>query len=286
MSDKNELDWEEYEAITQYIYGALGAQYGIKVIGYGRNCKIKGQSGVQHQIDVLTEQFEGRRKLLTAIECKYWNKKVDKKVVMSLTQIMNDADIASGIIVCKTGFTRDTLTYAEHLGIKLVELREAGENDADFNRTVELGIIDINVKAFVSRGVVTSIDFGGRTIAVADEDEQIAMHYIKFYDVDGNTISLSEFLKEFSKEMQRRGELLKTMTIDYPLNRDLFWKQANNEIAFEKISITGFFAKIDKSSKRSFRLTDQVWMIMNEIFDKRKLTLSKSGLIWNVSSNT
>jgi hypothetical protein len=25
-----------------------------------------------------------------------------------------------------------------------------------------------------------------------------------------------------------------------------------------------------------------VWMIMNELFDKRKLILSKSGLIWNL----
>ncbi len=111
------------------------------------------------------------------------------------------------------------------------------------------------------------------------------MHYIKLYDASGNTISLSEFLKEFSKEVQRRGELLKTTTIDYQLNRKLFWKLSNDEIAFEKISITGFFAKIDKSSKRSFQLTDQVWMIMNELFDKRILTLSKSGLIWNLPSD-
>jgi hypothetical protein len=75
MSNKNDLDWKEYEAITQYIYGALGEQYGIKVKGYGPNCKIKGRSGVQHQVDVLTEQFDGEQQLLTAIECKYWNKK-------------------------------------------------------------------------------------------------------------------------------------------------------------------------------------------------------------------
>lgn len=282
MSEKNELDWEQYEAITQYIYGALGAQYGVKVKDYGRNCKIEGKSGVYHQVDVLTEQFEGEQQLLTAIECKYWNKKVNKDIVMKLAKVMEDSGITSGIIVCKAGFTKDTLTFAEHEGIKLVELWEAGENDAGFKKTFELGIIDINFKAIVSRGVVTSIDFGSKTIAIADEDEMIAMHYIKLYDASGNTISLSEFLKEFSKEVQRRGELLKTTTIDYPLNRKLFCKQSNDEIAFEKISITGFFAKIDKSSKRSFRLTDQVWMIMNELFDKRKLTLSKSGLIWNL----
>lgn len=286
MTDKNELDWEEYEAITQYIYGALGAQDGIKVRGYGRNCKIVGKSTVEHQVDVLTEQFNGERQLLTAIECKYWNKKVDKDVVMKLAQIMTDADIASGIIVCKSGFTQDTLTYAEYLGIKLVELWEAGENDASFKKTFEIGTLNINAKVIVSRGVVTNIDFDGTPIAVNGEDEMIALHYVKFNDGSGNTISLGEFLREFSEAVQRKGELLKITTIEYPLNRKLFWRQSNREITFGKIAITGFFAKIDKSSEKSFLLTDQVWMIMNELFDKRKLTMSKSGLIWNLHSES
>src|ERR1700753_795786 len=105
MNDNNELDWEQYEAITQYIYGAIGAQYNIKVKAYGRDCRIKGRSGVEHQVDVLTEEFEGERQLLTAIECKYWNKKVNKDVVMKLSETMLDAGISSGIIVSKTGFT-------------------------------------------------------------------------------------------------------------------------------------------------------------------------------------
>lgn len=139
MSDKNELDWKKYEAVTQYIYGALGEQYGIKVKDYGRNCKIKGKSGLYHQVDVLTEQLQGEQQLLTAIKCKYWNKKINKDIVMKLSETMLDSGIASGIIVCKTGFTKDTLTYAEYKGIKLVKLWEAGENDADFNKTVEIG---------------------------------------------------------------------------------------------------------------------------------------------------
>lgn len=286
MSQKNELDWEEYEAITKYIYGALGEKYGIKVVGYGRNCKVKGKSGVSYQIDVLTEQSDGEKIYRTAIECKFLKEKVTNDTVMKLQGVMDDTGIENGIIVCKTGFTRDTLMYAEHKGIKLVKLWDAGENDEDFNKTFDIGILDINIEAIVSRGVVSNINFGDKTIAVSGEDEMIAMHYVKLHDASGNTISLGEFLTEFSIEVQRRGELLKTTTIEYPLNRKLFLKQSNSEIAFEKIAITGFFAKIDKSSKKSFTLTDQVWMIMNELFDKRRLTLSKSGLIWNLPSDT
>jgi hypothetical protein len=286
MPQKNKLDWKEYEEITQYIYGALGEKYGIKVVGYGRNCKVKGKSGATYQIDVLTEQSDGEKVHRTAIECKFLKEKVTNDTVMKLQCIMEDAGIESGIIVCKTGFTSDTLMYAEHKGIKLVELWEAQEKDADFNKTFEIGILDLNINATVSRGVVTSINFDGTIIAVGGEDEIMALHYVKLHDAEGSTISLSEFLKAFSEEVQRRGELLKTTTIDYPLNRTLFWRQLSREIAFEKIAITGFFAKINKSSRRSFILTDQVWMIMNELFDKRKLTMSKSGLIWHLRPNS
>ncbi|WP_256004945.1 restriction endonuclease [Pedobacter deserti] len=283
MSGKNELNWQVYEAITQYIYGALGDRCGVKVKGYGRNCKVKGKSTVEHQVDVLTEQLDGERQLLTAIECKYWNKKVDKDAVMKLAQIMADADITSGIIVCKSGFTPDTLTYAKHLGIKLVQLWEASENDGGFKKNIEIGTLNINAKVMVSRGKITSIDFG--SCRITGEDEIMAVYYVKLHDAIGRTISFGEFLNAFSEEIKRRGELLKTTTIDYLLNRELFWRQSNSEFRAEKISITGFFTKIDMSTERSFLLTDEVWMIMNELFDKRRLTLSKSGLIWNLSTD-
>jgi hypothetical protein len=31
--DSKELTWQEYEAVTRYIYETLGAEYGIKVKG-------------------------------------------------------------------------------------------------------------------------------------------------------------------------------------------------------------------------------------------------------------
>jgi hypothetical protein len=280
MFDTNELNWEDYEAITQYIYGALGAQYGIRVKGYGRNCKINGKSGVQHQIDVLTEQLDGEHKVLTAIECKYAKKKVDKDIVMKLSQIMQDSGIASGIIVCKAGFTKDAVTFAAHQGIKLVELREAVSNDAEYNKTVDIGILDMNFNVMRSRGEVVSIDFG--TMIIAGADQISAMWFVHFYDSTGRAVSFGNYLKSFSEELQQRGELLKTTTIDYPLNSKLIWRQPDREINIEKIAITGFFSKTDMSFKKSFQLTDQVWLIMIELFDERKVTLSKSGLIWNL----
>lgn len=283
MPQKNGLDWEEYEAITRYIYGALGEQYGIKVIGFGRKFKIKGKSNVTHQIDVLTEQLDGERKLLTAIECKYWKRKVNKDIVMKLCETMQDLDIASGIIVCKRGFTKDTVTYAEHKGIKLVELREVGENDEEYKKTMEIGTVDFDLNVQLSRPTITRIDFGTKMI---DDDAQIRrMSYIKLHDVHGDWISFGKFISAFSKELHKREHSVQPTTIDFPLNFKLYCELTEGRISTDQISITGYLTHSDESVKKTYHLTDQVWMIMNELFDQRKLTLSMSGLIWNLPSD-
>jgi hypothetical protein len=278
MPQKNELDWKEYEAITKYIYGALGEKYGIKVIGYGRNCKVKGKSGVTYQVVVLTKRSDGKKIHRTAIECSFLKEKVTNDTVMKLQGIMEDAGIESGIIVCKAGFTRDTLVYAEHKGIKLIELREARENDRDFKRTLEIGILDIRMEIMVSRANITKIDFGNKVIT--DEKEIMTIYYAKLHDSFGREIPFARYITVFSDELKNRGELLKIATIHVPTDGKLYWRLPENDIAVEKIVITGFFSKTDQSSTRSFRLTDQVWMIM------RNLTMSKSGGIWNLPSES
>lgn len=281
MSTESELNWEEYEAITRYIYEMLGSRDGIKIKGHGRQCKVVGKSGVTHQVDVLTEQVDGGRQLLTAIECKYCKKKATKDMVMKLSEIMRDAAIASGIIVCRSGFTKDTLTYAEHLGIKLVELREAGENDAEFEKDVEIANIDLKVKVMLSRPKIISINFGEKIIQ--DEAQIMQMYHVNLHDGKGGYIPFGKFVSAFSEELQNREDPSETITKNYPLNFKLHCELTKEQIVTEKIAITGFLTKSDQSFTRAITLTDQVWMIMKEIFDNKTLALSKHGMMWNLS---
>lgn len=105
MKDQKELDWRKYESVTKYIYETLGQEYQIHIEGYGKDCKITGKSGVKHQIDVLTSETDDTGTYWTAIECKYWDKKVTKDTVMKLLAIINDTEIKRGIIVSKSGYT-------------------------------------------------------------------------------------------------------------------------------------------------------------------------------------
>lgn len=283
MSKTSKINWKDYEAITKYVYESLGAQYGIKILGYGNACKLKGKSGIMHQIDVLTEQLDGTKSMRTAIECKYCKEKANKDIVMKLSETMLDLGIEKGIIVCKSGFTKDTVLYAEHKGIKLVKLWEAGESDVDYKKEIEFGTLDIRLNITRTRANITSITFGDKTI---NFDPLIGAAYLfKLHDASGREVSLKPYLLEFASEITNRKEVLKNVTLDYLTDRRLFLDVENGVLAIEKFSVTGFLTIDDLSTKKYFTLTDQVWMIMEELFDKRRLSLSKSGLIWSDREN-
>ena len=65
----------------------------------------------------------------TAIECKYWKEKVNKDIVMKVSEIIADANINKGVIVSKNGFTQDGIDYAKYRNIGLIELREIETED-------------------------------------------------------------------------------------------------------------------------------------------------------------
>jgi Restriction endonuclease len=118
------MDWQEFEIIVKWIYERLGRKLGVEVVGYGPTCRYTGKSGVVHQIDVLISQSNGLHTYLTAIECKCWNIKVDKDVVMKVHDINEDCRFEKSVIVSKVGFTADAIKTASNRNIQLVELKE------------------------------------------------------------------------------------------------------------------------------------------------------------------
>ena len=116
--------------------------------------------------------------------------------------------------------------------------------------------------------------------------EIMAMYYAKLYDTNGHEIPFSRYTTAFSDKLQNNGVQWNTTTVDFPTDRLLFWKSQGKEIAIEKIAITGFLSRTDENFTNSFTLTDQVWMVMKELFDGRNLTMSKSGFIWNLPQDS
>lgn len=82
------------------------------------NVKVKGNSGVLHQIDILLTTGEK----LVLVECKNHQKKIGYDVVAKLDSIVQDIPNTSGVIYSVNGFSSDAEQYAKEKNIELISM--------------------------------------------------------------------------------------------------------------------------------------------------------------------
>lgn len=270
MSEKTNLDWKKYESITKYIYETLGKESGVKIEGYGNNCKVKGKSGVNHQIDVLTNHSDGIHNYKTAIECKYWKDKINKDIVMKVSEIIEDAGINKGVIVSKSGFTPDGISFAKHRNIGLVELREIEEKDWEGRGRI------FDIKTWIHRPEIlgTVIDAVDKTEL---DREVIEIDKVKIELLDGNKVPFIDYMTTFKKELHNI-EFWTVFTKGYRLDGAILINEKNNsKIKIKGIIFTGVLTKLNSNLK--FHPVDQIWLIMKSLFEERTFTISEKGII-------
>lgn len=275
----NNLDWKIYENITKYIYETLGKKSGVKIKGYGNTCKVIGKSGVSHQIDVLTSHSDGIHNYETAIECKYWKEKINKDIVMKVSEIIDDANINKGVIVSKNGFTQDGIDYAKYRNIGLVELREINNKDLNGGtKEMNIGDLVLNVKTVLRRPQILNIDIGNNQ-SIDIKDEFDFYNYVIILE-NQTKVPLIKYITEFRNEINLQNKKAKKITKHYKiLNAVLSNKHTTTSTEINGITFTGQLIEFDTSKNLSFKLVDQVWLIMKLIFEERVYTFSENGLI-------
>lgn len=231
------MNWQEYENLTRWIYETIGQAHGVVIEGHGKDCKVMGKSGDEHQIDVLASHSDGFHKYLTDIECKYWNDNVDKDVVMKVQCIVEDCNFSKGIIVSKSGFTLDAIKYANHVGIDLVVLREP--TDEDWKGRVKN--ICIRVNALVP--TVTSANIGlspinpNDNISTTQGMRRTSSSLITF--PDGKEIDLEHYLQDtFCKDVKSE-ETDETLRYEFPQGTIYTTLENGQKSYIQYLEITG-----------------------------------------------
>lgn len=270
MPFKKELDWKAYESLTKYIYETLGYESGVKIEGYGNNCKVVGKSGVGHQIDVLTSHSDGIHNYQTAIECKYWKEKINKDIVMKVASIIEDAHINKGVIVSKNGFTPDGISYAKSKNIGLVELREMEEKDWDGRGRVS------GFKSWILRPEILGITIDNE-IKTEKNRETIEIDKMKIRLNNGLDIAFSEYLLKFKKDLHNEKEFQLVVKRYESLGAVLINELTSSKTKINGIIFTGMLTKLDTNLK--FHPVDQIWLIMKSIFEERTFTISENGIV-------
>ncbi|HEY5747623.1 MAG TPA: restriction endonuclease [Chryseolinea sp.] len=263
---KPELDWMSYEELVRDIYLALGKDKGVTIQCHGASCKVIGKSGVTHQIDVLTRHSDGMHEYFTAIECKHWKDKVDKDIVMKVSEIIDDAGVSKGVIVAKMGFTPDAITYAKNRNISLVELREPVEKD--WEGKIKDVVIDLNViKPFI-----TKIKF------LASVEDTLQEKKIQSYVVRSSTGDkpLKEVIDEFAEELyEQNADTNFEKKITFDDETFLIEETSGYRIQVKGVLIGGHY-KIEKIHQE-IKGEDHVWLVMQSLFDNRLMTISPTG---------
>lgn len=278
MEHSDSLNWKAYESITKYIYETLGKESHVNIEGFGASCKVIGKSGVSHQIDVLTSESDGTHTYKTAIECKYWNKKVNKDTVMKLWTIMTDSAIERGIIVSRNGFTPDARKFANHYNIELIQLREHGKEDHTIQNEVEILGFELQTHMVIRRPQIihiTARTTDKRMIHLSESEE----YQIFIEPENKQRTRLFDAVMLFRKDLQNE-EPYKIISKSYDYRACLMYVKDRKE-KIDSITFTGMLTIIDEHQNRTYSMVDRVWLIMKSIFEAQIFLISESGFIVN-----
>ncbi len=263
------MEWQSYEQLTASIYEALGKANGVTIECYGAQCKVTGKSGAQHQIDVLVKHSNGLQIVRTAIECKYWNKKVNKPVISTLAGYIQDAGIEKGVVVSKLGFTEQAIQLAAQMNIGLVELREPVDADWD-------GVIrEIHVEINMSNPEI--YDFEVLQESEPDSEskkEQYNVHpsFVKIVDPKQGDQTLEEIIESELKKYIAEDEVIE-ITFSTGTIMKLFDEERHAKVTGIRFKVRYLHA----SRNFSVNAADHIYMLMKDVFGKREFMLDHEG---------
>lgn len=263
------MDWKEYEEITKHIYETIGKQNGVEIIGYGNNCKVKGKSGVEHQVDVLAKHSDGLHSYKTAIECKYWDKSINKDIVMKVAEIVEDSHLNKGVIVSKLGFTPNALNFAKYKNIGLIELREI--KDEDWESRIKDIVIELNAQTAEIIGVELIVD------PDTPSNLQQGSHAVGSLSVQfphGKIKKFADFVKEFQSEIYCKNEDEEFEKV-YSLEKGsvIIYEPTGDRTPINGLKFKGAL-RISRDTIE-IKGADHIWLIMKVIFENKTYTVTK-----------
>ena len=270
------MDWKEYEALTASIYETLGRASGVRVLCFGRGCRVTGDSGARHQIDVLTSHSDGVHTYRTAIECKYWNKKVDKAAIADHINKVRDARIDKGIVVSKLGFTRDAQKTAKQHNIGLVELRQPLDSDwKGYFRSVRIELHFCYPETYDYQFTLPKVYEGTESIprvrGVLNTD-------VRFQFPDGSSESLLDLTNRRTSE-ERRWNSDEEKQFVVAFEKGTSFSTASGSARAE-IREVRFKARMhDLSKEITVNAEDHVALLMKSVFENESFTISRDGRI-------
>lgn len=139
--------WKAFEELVKKIYDIFLSEYDKNV---KHDIKIKGKSGLEHQIDVFVEIFMPILTIKDIIDCKHWNSRVKKSDVKEIYTTRDEVNANRATIISRKGFQSGAIQFAKFNGINLYKIlkpEELGLHTAVFKvEGIKEEVIKLNVQ--------------------------------------------------------------------------------------------------------------------------------------------
>lgn len=139
----------EYELFTQEVCRLMAEYQNLRASSVKQNVKLKGKSGLAHQVDVYWEYEIDGKVHRVAIECKNYCKKVSIARVRDFYGVISDLGVVKGMMVTKVGYQKGAKQYADFYGISLKELRTPKKGETVIGESVTRIVCDVKSCLFL-----------------------------------------------------------------------------------------------------------------------------------------
>lgn len=120
----------EYELFTQEVCRLIAEYQNLGASSVKQNVKLKGKSGVLHQVDVYWVYEDRGEEHRVAIECKNYCKRVSIARVRDFYGVISDLENVKGIMVTTVGYQKGAKKFADYYGIALKQLRTPRDGES------------------------------------------------------------------------------------------------------------------------------------------------------------
>jgi hypothetical protein len=121
-------DWQEYEKAARNIYEAVLRREGSSA-EVRHDVSVKGQSGVEHQVDVYWKHRQAGLEHCVVIDCKDFARPISLEKVRNWFGVKSDIPNAHAVLVTREGYQSGAAQFAKFYGIALKLLRHPTDED-------------------------------------------------------------------------------------------------------------------------------------------------------------
>lgn len=114
----------ELEDFVEHVYSILLKNENLKKAKIMKHHIEKGKSGASHEFDVFYELEIANSKHRVAIECKQYNRRIEKGLVQEFMSKLIDCNNIIGVMVASSDYQSGAKELAEHYGIKCLTVND------------------------------------------------------------------------------------------------------------------------------------------------------------------